>query len=165
MKLNKIILVGLMTLGALALNTSAHADDKMGEKMERFHQAQMDRLKTKLKLEQNQMAAWDTFLQKSKPPVHDQNLKAELDKLSTPDRMKKLQEVGNAHFTAHYEAVSAFYSTLSAEQKKTFDVEFAPSAQEMRNKFANRMNKNMDKKMAHEKTPHNPAKKDASTAP
>jgi hypothetical protein len=55
---------------------------------------------------------------------------AEMDKLSTPERIDKMRALRSQHMTdmqanmdKRDEATKTFYATLSAEQKKVFDAE------------------------------------------
>lgn len=92
-------------------------------------------LKAKLKITAEQEAAWTTFAAAMKPPsamTHKRPDRAELDKLSTPERIDKMRALRtermaamNAEMDKRDEAVKAFYATLNAEQKKVFDAEHA----------------------------------------
>ena len=90
-------------------------------------------LKAKLRLTAAQEDAWTMFTAATKPPAgreHKRPDPAEMDKLSTPERMDKMQAMHTEHTaqrTAAMErqgaAIKAFYNELSADQKKTFDTE------------------------------------------
>jgi len=91
-------------------------------------------LKGKLKLTPDQEGAWTTFSAAMTPlsmgrgmPVND---RADFDKLSTPERIDNLRAMREQRHTTmatemgkREDATKAFYATLSAEQKKTFDAE------------------------------------------
>jgi hypothetical protein len=104
-------------------------------KMETMMAKRSADLHAKLKITAAQEAAWTTFTSAMKPPANmmDQRPdRAEMDKLSTPDRiekMKTLRAKQHADMTAAMdkrdEAMKTFYAQLSAEQKKTFDAEHA----------------------------------------
>ena len=81
-------------------------------------------LKAKLKLTPPQQAAWDPYVQAMKPAPHAHPSRAEMDKLTTPerlDRMRELRRQRDAEMDRRDDATRAFYATLSAEQKKIFD--------------------------------------------
>jgi len=92
-------------------------------------------LKAKLKLTAEQEGAWTTFTTAMKPPVHmGQNRpdRAEMDKLSTPERIDKMRALRaqqmtdmNAAMDKRDDATKAFYAALNADQKKVFDAEHA----------------------------------------
>jgi len=95
-------------------------------------------LRAKLKISASQEAAWTTFTEAMKPPANMGNKRpdsAEMDKLSTPERIEKMKAFRAQHhadMTATMdkrdEAINTFYAQLSAEQKKTFDAEHAKMA-------------------------------------
>lgn len=83
-------------------------------------------LKAQLKLGSEQEAAWATFSNAVKPPAtppaHPDP--AELAKLSTPERLDRMEALHQQHsneMAQRHQAIKTFYATLSAEQKKTFD--------------------------------------------
>lgn len=82
-------------------------------------------LKAKLKLTVEQEGAWKDYAAAMKPPAHPPLPgRAEIDKLSTPerlDRMRELRKQREAEFDKRDAATRTFYGTLSAEQKKIFD--------------------------------------------
>ena len=92
-------------------------------------------LKAKLKIAPEQEAAWTTFTTSMKPPAamdHKRPDRAEMDKLTTPERIDKMRALRtermvtmNAAMDKHEEATKTFYGTLNADQKKVFDAEHA----------------------------------------
>lgn len=104
-------------------------------KMEAMVAKHLAALKTKLKLSADQEGAWTTFTGAMKPPAHmDQNRpdRAEMDKLSTPERIDKMHALRtqrmadmNAAMDKRDDAIKAFYAVLNADQKKVFDAEHA----------------------------------------
>lgn len=121
-----------------------HGDgSKMHEQMQARRQAHMQEraakrlatLKTKLKITAAQEGAWTTFSTAMKPPAngmmgmqHDPKLKAEMDKLTTPERIDKMRALRqqrmttmNAEMDKRADATKAFYGTLTSEQKAVFD--------------------------------------------
>lgn len=120
----------------------AHEQGKMmhggrmdSSKMESMMAKRLNELKAKLKITAAQEGAWTTFTNALKPsgkPMAQHPDRAELDKLSTPERiekMKALRTQQHADTTSEMdkrdEATKAFYATLSPEQKKVFDAEHA----------------------------------------
>jgi protein CpxP len=104
-------------------------------KMEEMHAKRVAELKTKLKITPAQEGAWTTFTAAMKPPARDAKQRpdrAELDKLSTPERLDKVRALRTQHMAdmqaqmdKRDEATKAFYAVLSPEQKKLFDEEHA----------------------------------------
>lgn len=94
-------------------------------------------LKAKLKITPAQEGAWTTFTAAMQPPAamggmmgmrHDPKLKAEMDKLTTPERIDKMQAMRaermktmGAEMEKRGAATKAFYAVLSSEQKAVFD--------------------------------------------
>lgn len=109
------------------------------ERMFGSHQERMDKrqaeLKAKLKITPAQEGAWTTFAAAMKPPAggmmgmrHDPKVKAELEKLTTPERIDKMRALRaermatmNAEMDKRGAATKAFYAVLSSEQKAVFD--------------------------------------------
>lgn len=104
-------------------------------KMEEMHAKRAAELKTKLKITAAQEGAWTTFTAAMKPPARDAKQRpdrAELDKLSTPERLDKIRALRTQHMAdmqaqmdKRDEATKTFYAVLSPEQKKVFDEEHA----------------------------------------
>jgi periplasmic protein CpxP/Spy len=114
---------------------------KMQEQMQGHRQERAARrlatLKTKLKITAAQEGAWTTFSTAMKPPAngmggmgmrHDPALRAEMDKLTTPERIDKMRALRQQRMTAmnaemdkRANATKAFYGVLSSEQKAVFD--------------------------------------------
>jgi periplasmic protein CpxP/Spy len=92
-------------------------------------------LKVKLKITPAQEGAWTTFAAAMKPPAgrmmdmrHDPKVKAEMEKLTTPERIDKMRAlraermaIMNAEMDKRGAATKAFYTVLSSEQKAVFD--------------------------------------------
>jgi protein CpxP len=107
-----------------------HGDPaKMAERI----QQHLSTLKNKLHITASQEGAWAAFAAAMQPPakpIAAWPSRAEVDKLTTPERidtMKKLRlqhhETMLAQMGQRDEAVKALYSTLNADQKKVFDAE------------------------------------------
>jgi len=82
-------------------------------------------LKARLKLSSEQESAWNTYTASMKPPASAAvPNRADIAKLSTPERLDKMQELRKlreAEFDKRDAATRSFYAVLSAEQKKVFD--------------------------------------------
>jgi Spy/CpxP family protein refolding chaperone len=103
--------------------------EHMCERMTENHTKHLGELKTKLKLDASQEAAWKTFADNMQAPASvtfpDRNA---MTKLSTPERIDKMQALHtqrDAEMKKRGEATKTFYAGLNAEQKKTFDAETA----------------------------------------
>jgi hypothetical protein len=144
----KKIIQSLVVAGVLAVAGGAAfaqmGDGMMGHegmphrdpaKMAQMHAKHLADLKAKLKITASQEAAWNTFAEAMKPPAEMMNKRpdhAEMDKLTTPERIDKMRAMHKEHMAVmeaamdkRAEATKTFYATLSAEQKKTFDEEHA----------------------------------------
>jgi hypothetical protein len=103
--------------------------EKMQQRMTEHHAKRQAELKAKLKLSPNQEAAWTTFAAATQPPMMDPKNRpdpAEMAKLTTPERIEKMQvlkAVRDTHMTHMADATKAFYASLSPEQQKVFDQE------------------------------------------
>jgi hypothetical protein len=120
-----------------------HPPHEMGRRdpaqMEQMINRQMNALKGKLKLAPEQEAAWTTFTTAVKPSgamMEQRPDRAELDKLSTPERLDKMRALRTQHMAEmnalmdkRDEATKTFYAQLSTEQKLVFDAEHARRGQ------------------------------------
>lgn len=102
-----------------------HDSAKFRERMEK-RQAE---LHAKLKLAPSQEAAWKTFTASMVPTEHGKRTdRAEMVKLSTPQRMEKMLERSRLRHDAmatRLQAVKTFYAQLTPEQQQVFDDSFA----------------------------------------
>lgn len=131
------VLAGASTM-ALARGGMGDCDGPMGgqpgpraEKMEKRmaeHRSQrLTDLKAKLQLNASQEAAWTAFASATQPPMMDAKNRpdpAEMAKLTTPERIEKMQAFKaqrDTHMAQMGEATKTFYASLNAEQKKVFD--------------------------------------------
>jgi periplasmic protein CpxP/Spy len=126
--------------GAHQMQRGEHSS--MRERMFGNHQERMAKrqaeLKAKLKITPAQEGAWTTFTAAMQPPAnmgkgmmgmrHDPKVKAEMDKLTTPERIDKMQAMRaermktmSAEMDKRGAATKAFYAVLSSEQKAVFD--------------------------------------------
>lgn len=111
---------------------------KMNERMQAHGQKRATKrlavLKAKLKITPAQEGAWTTFSATMKPPADamgmrlDPAKRAEMDKLTTPERIDKMRTLRqqrmttmNAEMDKRADATKAFYGVLSSEQKAVFD--------------------------------------------
>jgi protein CpxP len=105
----------------------------MHQRLVKHWEQHLTEMKTKLHLAGEQEQAWTAYVQGMKVPTKrlansfDQE---ELAKLSTPERMEKMNAVHEAniaimqtHMKQRTEATRLFYNQLSAEQQKVFDAE------------------------------------------
>lgn len=110
-----------------------HMDPAKMQAMVAKHQTE---LKAKLKIGADQEGAWTTFTAAMKPPSgwtdHKRPDRAEMDKLTTPERIDKMHAMRAQHMAdmtatmdKRDEATKTFYAVLNADQKKTFDAEHA----------------------------------------
>ncbi len=100
-------------------------------KMQAIRDQRHAALKAQLKLTPAQEAAWTTFSTHAGPvgpmmPVRPDPV--EMAKLTTPERLDKMQAIRAEHMTQmtaamdkHTQAVKAFYAVLTPEQQKVFD--------------------------------------------
>jgi periplasmic protein CpxP/Spy len=119
-------------------DTSSIRERMFGSHQERMAERVAKRqaeLKAKLKITPAQEGAWTTFTAAMKPPAggmmgmrHDPKVKAEMDKLTTPERIDKMRALRaermttmNAEMDKRGAATKAFYTVLSSEQKAVFD--------------------------------------------
>lgn len=114
---------------------------QMHERMQAHRQARAEKrltaLKAKLKITAAQEGAWTTFSTAMKPATnakgpmgmrHDPAQRAEMEKLTTPERIEKMRALRQGHQTQmnaemdkRADATKAFYAVLSSEQKAVFD--------------------------------------------
>ncbi len=104
-------------------------------KMEAMMAKRHDAIKAKLKLTSEQEGAWAAFTAAMKPPARADMKRpdrAEMDKLTTPERIDKMRAQRSERMTAmsaamdkREDAIKTFYATLNADQKKVFDTEHA----------------------------------------
>lgn len=85
-----------------------------------------EQLKARLKLTDAQQGAWDAFQKAMQPQAHARLDRAEMLKLTTPerlDRMHALREQYAAEADQREQAIKTFYAQLTAEQQKVFDAQ------------------------------------------
>lgn len=127
-----------------------HGEHKMGRhdpaKMQAWMAKRQAELKAKLKITPAQEGAWTSFTAAMQPPARMMGgegpmagQRAELDKLTTPERIDKMKAMRtermtemNAEMDKRGDATKAFYAALSLEQQKTFDAEHRKMGEEHR---------------------------------
>lgn len=114
-----------------------HDPAEMQTRMQAHMERRLAELKAKLKITPTQEAAWTSFTTALKPsPRPDMAaLRAELDKLPTPERLDRMRALRTQHMAEmntrmdqRADATKTFYAVLSTEQKKLFDDEFKRAA-------------------------------------
>ena len=115
-------------------------DGQMGRhdpaKMQAFMAKRQADMKAKLKITPAQEGAWTAFTAAMQPPADrgarpGAEQRAELDKLTTPQRIDKMREIRSQRMTAmtalmdkRGDAAKTFYAALSPDQQKVFDAEY-----------------------------------------
>jgi len=138
------LLISLYTLGLaasaqtppLAVSAAPTTTTAAGEGHGRFDPAKrqermakrLGALKQKLQLSGALEGSWNSYVAALKPTRMQRPDRAELAKLSTPeriDRMRALRTVRTAEMDKRGDATKTFYAALSPEQQKVFDQETA----------------------------------------
>ncbi len=104
----------------------ASPSQKIRDAMLHRHEKHLEAFKTSLKLKPEQELQWAAFAGHMKPrsPEYHAMAMADMEKLSTPERIDKMAALKNqrdAEIQKRGDATKAFYATLSEDQKKTFD--------------------------------------------
>ena len=136
------LLAGLSSLSFAQMGPAAGGEHmaKMHEHMSQRHTQHLAELKTQLKLQGDQEAAWAAFAQAMQPAAQAPSRldRAALEKMSTPERLDQMQAHRakmDAQMQKHAEATKTFYGVLNAEQKKIFDQQTLQFMQGMRKEF------------------------------
>lgn len=136
------LLAGLSSLSFAQMGPAAGGEHmaKMHEHMSQRHTQHLAELKTQLKLQGDQEAAWAAFAQAMQPAAQAPGRldRAALEKMSTPERLDQMQAHRakmDAQMQKHAEATKTFYGVLNAEQKKIFDQQTLQFMQGMRKEF------------------------------
>lgn len=99
---------------------------EMQKQMSERHAQRMERLKAELKLTPAQEPAWNAYVART---AHEPRKPAAADdwsKLTTPQRLEKMQALHNEHnaeMAKRIDATKSFYAQLTPEQQKTFDAQ------------------------------------------
>ena len=103
-------------------------------KMQAYMAKRQADMKAKLKITPAQESAWTAFTAAMQPPASmmggrpGPDQRAEMDKLTTPQRIDKMREMRTqrmATMDKRMDATKTFYAALSPEQQKVFDAEHA----------------------------------------
>ncbi|GAB3554483.1 hypothetical protein GCM10027343_42510 [Noviherbaspirillum agri] len=111
--------------GPMAYGESGRGGEGMKERMKARMEKRAAELHDKLKLNAAQEEAWRNYIGKMKPaemPARPD--RADMAKLSTPERMEKMQafmQERQKHMEARIAATKEFYAALTPEQRKIFD--------------------------------------------
>ena len=124
-------------MGHPHMGDGSNAHSHMGQRWE----ARQHELKAKLKLNNSQEPAWNTFVETMKPSTHPDMAPLDreaLGKLTAPERMDKMAAFHEAHQVAiqshmkqRSDATKQFYAQLTAEQQRVFDAETLPRGPRM----------------------------------
>lgn len=120
-------LLGLTTLAAAAQGPMGglSGTPPSAEQRAAFVAQRLQALKTQLAIRSDQEPAWTTFVAAlSARPALQRPTRAELEAMTTPQRLDRMRELRNQRHAAmdqRSEAVRVFYGVLSAEQQRTFD--------------------------------------------
>ncbi len=101
---------------------------KLTERMQQRMNQRQAVLHDKLKLSAEQEVAWKAFVAGASPRATEMwKNRAEMAKLSTPERMEKMlgfMKEREANMTVRLVELKKFYAVLTPEQQKIFDAEF-----------------------------------------
>lgn len=119
---------------------SAERMAKMHAKMGERHAMHLAELKTKLKLEASQDAAWVAYEQSMQMGSHAgaHPDRAAMAKMTTPERLDQMEAhkaQRDAQMKKHADATKTFYAALNSNQKKVFDTETARAMSRMGGKM------------------------------
>lgn len=103
-----------------------HDPARMHQRMQERRARHLAELKEKLKLSPAQESAWTAFTAAIQLPAAPRVRpdRAELEKLSTPERIDRMQAFmaeRDAQMRRYADATKTFYAALTPEQKKSFD--------------------------------------------
>lgn len=101
-----------------------HGKHMNQEQWQKKRAERAEALRQKLQLTAAQQPAWDAFQQAMQPSRHARLDRADMRKLTTPeriDRMRALREQRAAEADRRGDAVKTFYAALTPEQQKVFD--------------------------------------------
>ena len=95
------------------------------QRMAEHHAKRQAELKAQLKLTPAQEGAWNQYTSAMQPPAKGPRMdRAEFDKLTTPQRIDRMQQRSaerQAQMKQRGDAVKAFYAQLTPEQQKVYD--------------------------------------------
>ena len=111
---------------APAVQQRMHGKHMSQEQWQQRRAQRAEQLKQKLQLSDAQLPDWDTFQKAMQPQAHAHLDRAEMQKLTAPervDRMRTLREQRVAAADQRGAAVKSFYAALTPEQQKVFDAQ------------------------------------------
>ena len=111
---------------APAVQQRMHGKHMNQEQWQQRRAQRAEQLKQKLQLTDAQLPAWDTFQKAMQPQTHERLDRAQMQNLTTPeriDRMRTLREQRAAAADQRGAAVKSFYAALTPEQQKVFDAQ------------------------------------------
>lgn len=143
--LKKIVYASLISLTtcslllpAIADKTKEKARDKSNQghprhmdpaKMAEMHEKRMNALHDKLKLKPEQEAAWQSYVQKTKPQAPPERPDhGSMANMKAPERMEKMLQMmrqRQTHMEAHLAALKEFYAQLTPDQQAVLDKQAA----------------------------------------
>ena len=95
------------------------------QRMAEHHAKRQAELKAQLKLTPAQEVAWNQYTAAMQPPAKGPRMdRAEFDKLTTPQRIDRMQQRSaerQAQMKQRGDAVKTFYAQLTPEQQKVYD--------------------------------------------
>lgn len=95
------------------------------QRMAEHHAKRQAELKAQLKLTPAQEGAWNQYTAAMQPPAKGPRMdRAEFDKLTTPQRIDRMQQRSaerQAQMKQRGDAVKAFYAQLTPEQQKVYE--------------------------------------------
>lgn len=102
-----------------------HGDPALREQHRAQRQAQrMAMFRQQLQITPQQEGAWNAWMQAMQPAQVQRPNRVEFARMTTPERIDRMRTVRSqrmAMLDRRGEATKAFYATLSADQKRTFD--------------------------------------------
>lgn len=110
--------------------TAEQRDQKRAERHAGMQKKMAERqaaFKAELKLTPEQEPAWNAFIARTQPQAgaaHRQGAREDWSKLTTPQRLDKMQALKaerDAAMAKRVDAIKSFYATLNADQQKVFD--------------------------------------------
>lgn len=99
---------------------------QMQQKMSERHAQRMERLKADLKITTAQEPAWNAYVARTAHEPRKPAAAEDWSKLTTPQRLDKMQALHNersAEMAKRVDATKSFYAQLTPEQQKTFDTQ------------------------------------------
>jgi len=103
--------------------------ERMLQRMEKRQAEHQEQLKKVLKLTPEQTPVWQDYIQATKRPDRPKPNAMDWTKLTTPerlDRMQAWQQEHQKHIQQRVEATRKLYAALNPEQQKVFDAQSMP---------------------------------------